>query len=101
LRQARRFAAEADPSRLLADLLSEAVELVGGSAGIVTRWDEDRRLLVAIGASDALLEAQHFQLGEGASGRAAERRAPVVLRREDMADPDPALVEANLESAIA
>src|SRR5207249_3791236 len=92
LRQARRFAAEADPSRLLEDLLSEAVELVGGSAGIVTRWDEDQRLLVAIGASDVLLEAQRLQLGEGASGRAAQSRAPVLLRRADDGDRDPVLV---------
>src|SRR5207248_2965598 len=51
LRQARRFAAEPDPARLLDNLLSEAIELVGGTAGIVTRWDEEDEALIAVGAS--------------------------------------------------
>jgi CheY-like chemotaxis protein len=101
LRLARRFAAETDAGRLLENLLSEAIDLVGGSDGIVTRWDDENRVLVTAGASTPALEGQKLRLGEGASGRAAEQRAPVVLRRDDARTPDPILVEADLESAIA
>jgi CheY-like chemotaxis protein len=102
LRQARRFAAETDPARLLDDLLREAIALVGGSAGIVTRWDDDDdRALVAVGASPRALEAQRVRLGEGASGRAAQERLPVLVWRTEGANPEPALADARLESAIA
>src|SRR5438445_6792400 len=88
LRQARRFAAETDPRRLLDDLLREAIALVGGSAGIVTRWDDEDKALVAVGAGTRALEAQRLRLGEGASGRAAQQRAPVLVRRTAGAEPD-------------
>jgi CheY-like chemotaxis protein len=101
LRQARRSAAEANPTRLLNDLLREAIALIGGSAGIVTRWDDDSRALVAVGASTPGLEAQQLRLGEGASGRAAQQRKTVLLRRLVDGYPDPVLVDARLESAIA
>jgi CheY-like chemotaxis protein len=101
LQQARRFAAEADPTRLLENLLAEAVNLVGGSAGIVTRWDDENQVLAAVGANTPELERQRLRLGEGASGRAAVQRAPVRLRRNDGSTPDPVLIEAQLESAIA
>jgi CheY-like chemotaxis protein len=101
LRLARRFAAETDAGRLLENLLSEAIDLVGGSAGIVTRWDDENHILSAVGASTPVLEGQQLRLGEGASGRAAEQRAPVLLRRGDDSTPDPVLVAADLESTIA
>jgi CheY-like chemotaxis protein len=101
LRLARRFAAETDAGRLLENLLSEAIDLVGGSAGIVTRWDDETQILSAVGASTPVLEGQQLRLGEGASGRAAEQRAPVLLRRGDDSTPDPVLVAADLASAIA
>jgi GAF domain-containing protein len=101
LRLARRFAAETDPCRLLDDLLREAIDLVGGSAGIVTQWDDDNQVLVAVGASTPALEQQRFQLGEGASGRAAQQRTPIFLHRSDDCERDPAHVEAQLESAVA
>jgi CheY-like chemotaxis protein len=101
LRQARRSAAEANPTRLLDDLLREAIALVGGSAGIVTRWDEDIQALVAVGASTPALEAQQLRLGEGASGRAAELRTTVLLGRLEHGQADPVLVDAALEAAIA
>src|SRR5712691_1330097 len=81
LRLARRFAAEADPERLLEDLLTDAIDLVGGSAGMVTRWDDENEVLSAVGASTPVLEGLQLRLGEGASGRAALQRAPVLLRR--------------------
>ena len=41
----RRFAAEADPTCLGEELLHEAIELVRGSEGVVTRWDDDPTLI--------------------------------------------------------
>jgi CheY-like chemotaxis protein len=101
LRQARRFAAETNPRRLMDDLLREAIQLVGGSAGIVTRWDDENQVLIALDASTPDLEKLPLNLGEGASGRAAQQRRPVLVRRADGGEPDPALVQAHLESAIA
>jgi CheY-like chemotaxis protein len=101
LRQARRMAAETDPARLLNDLLHEAIELVGGSAGSVTRWDDAGAALVTVGASEPALEAQRLRLGEGASGRAAQQRSPVLWHRVEDVEPDPVLANAQLESAIA
>src|SRR5260221_8198325 len=49
LRLARRFAPEADPHRLLANLLSEAIDLVGGAAGLVTRSGGQGPPLSALG----------------------------------------------------
>jgi GAF domain-containing protein len=40
-------------------------------------------------------------MGEGASGRAAQQRTPVLLHRLDDGTPDPVLIGAQLESAIA
>jgi CheY-like chemotaxis protein len=116
LRLARRFAAETDPDQLLHDLLSEAIDMVGGSAGVVTRWDAESRLLVPVGAIPRSLQEQRWRLGEGASGRAAEQRRPVFLRRNagdgdafepgDEAQVDleiavPLLHEARLVGALA
>jgi putative methionine-R-sulfoxide reductase with GAF domain len=56
---------------------------------------------VAVGASTPALEAQRLQLGEGASGRAAQQRSPVFLRRTPDVEPDPTLDNAQLQSAIA
>jgi CheY-like chemotaxis protein len=99
LRQARRFAAETDAQRLLDDLLREAVELVGGTAGIVTRWDEERRVLLPVGGSVG--GPSQLRLGEGASGRAAEQRAPVLVQGLDRTDAEPVLARADLRGAIA
>src|SRR5216683_787553 len=100
LRLARRFAAETEPGRLLENLLSEAIEIVGGSAGMVTRWDDEDQVLSAVGASTPALEGQKLRLGEGASGRAAERRAPVPLRRGEDSTADRVLVAADFETAV-
>ena len=101
LRLARRFAAETDAGHLLDELLREAIKLVAGSAGVVTRWDEKRHVLMAAGASEPALEEQRLRLGEGASGRAAQQRAPVLLQRDERGRLDPVLEHAELESAIA
>jgi CheY-like chemotaxis protein len=101
LNQARRAAAETDPARLLDDLMVEAIALVGGSAGVVTRWDDDKAELVAVGASTLALESTRLRLGEGVSGRVAQQLLPVLLRRGADAETDPSLARAELESAIA
>jgi len=101
LRMTRRFAAEANPARLVNELLQEAIELVGGSAGLVTRWDEEQQVLVPVGATTPALETVQLRLGEGASGRAAEARAPVVLNGAAEGNSDPMLAQAGLDSAVA
>jgi CheY-like chemotaxis protein len=101
LRLARRFAAETDPRRLLDDLLSEGIELLEGSAGIVTRWDDEDETLVVVGASPNSLAHCRLRLGEGASGRAARQHAPVLRSRTDRGEPDQLLALAGLESVIA
>ena len=77
LRVARGFAAEADPSQLLSELIVEAVALVGGSGGVVFRWDEAQALLVPVAHTDGAPDARPLGLGENSAGMAAERRAPV------------------------
>jgi CheY-like chemotaxis protein len=56
LRMTRRFAAEADPMRLVDELLHEAIALVGGSSGVVTRWDEERHCLETVAATAPMLD---------------------------------------------
>jgi CheY-like chemotaxis protein len=56
LRMTRRFAAEAEPARLVDELLHEAIALVGGSAGVVTRWDPERGQLVPVAATAPRLD---------------------------------------------
>ncbi|MBV9327881.1 MAG: response regulator [Chloroflexi bacterium] len=100
LRMARQFAAEADPARLVDELLQEAIELVEGAAGVVTRWDTERRMLVLVASTAPVLGALELRLGEGASGRAAQTRAPVLLNgAEDRLDP--VLRRAHMRSAVA
>jgi CheY-like chemotaxis protein len=101
LRQASRFAAETDPERLLHDLLREAIDLVGGTAGVVTRWDEQQQVLLPVGVSTDDIEPARLRLGEGASGRAAKERGPVVIQAATDSIPDPALDRVGLQSAVA
>jgi CheY-like chemotaxis protein len=67
LRMTRRFAAEADPMRLVDELLHEAIKLVGGSAGVVTRWDEEHRGLETVAASAPLLDPLLVQTDLGSA----------------------------------
>lgn len=105
LRLTRRFAAETDPEHLLDDLLREAINLLQATAGVVTRWDESQNLLLPVGASSPALRKLRIGLGEGASGRAAETRETVFVRRAGdgavTRAVDPVLEKADLESAIA
>jgi CheY-like chemotaxis protein len=101
LRMTRRFAAEADPIRLVDELMHEAIDLAGGSAGLVTRWDDEYHRLVPVAATTEGLGSMRVRLGQGASGRAAQTRAPVLLNRLDDAEGDPVLTQAELNWAVA
>ena len=79
LRQARRIAAEDDPQRLLQDLLDEAVRLIGGSSGFVTRWDESRAILIPVTATGVVAGEVALLPGEGATGQAADQRRAIVV----------------------
>jgi PAS domain S-box-containing protein len=80
LRVARCFAEEGGPEPLMRTLLAEAVELTGGSSGLVARWDETRQVLSPVWSTLALRgEPVELRLGQGAGGQAAARREPVVV----------------------
>lgn len=90
LRVARRFAAEGDPDSLLKNVIEEAVALVDGEIGAVYRWDDLHICLMPVATSiietpvasaasfGGRLGESNVRLGEGAVGRAAELRTPVV-----------------------
>ena len=80
LRVARRCAAAGDAERLLTELLTEAVVLLGGTAGVVSRWDEQRTELVPLRSTiPAASDPSAVEVGRRLSSRAAEERTPVVL----------------------
>jgi GAF domain-containing protein len=91
-------AAEGDPQRLLQDLLEEAVTLVSGTAGFVTRWDETRGILIpVVPLSEAALLP-----GDGATGQAAlQRRAVLVNQTECTLDEREALGASGACAAAA
>jgi hypothetical protein len=64
-------------------LLHDAVDLVGGSVGVVTRWDADAQLLEPVGTLPPDLAERRWRLGEGAIGRTARERQPILLNRGD------------------
>jgi len=86
---------------LLHQLLDDAIELVGGSAGVVTRWDAEQQRLLTVSSVPTSLEDSCWRLGEGASGRAAQLRKTVFLRRDEDGSVEPLLQQANLELAVA
>jgi diguanylate cyclase (GGDEF)-like protein/PAS domain S-box-containing protein len=80
LRLARRLASESDVEQVLTDLLDEAVAVLGCPDGTLTRWDAARGVLVPV--RNTVPTANEYTVikpGEGVSGRAIERRAPVML----------------------
>jgi len=52
LRVVRDFAAEGDPSRLVATIAGEAVRLLGGEEVMVTRWDPAQRTLAPFAGAE-------------------------------------------------
>src|SRR6266567_1672922 len=103
LRLARQSAAESDPDKVLRLLLTEAQQLLLATGGAVGLWDADRQLLVEyVSTLPGDYPPAILKLGQGASGRAAERSAPVIvndyLRFEDaVAGPS----AANVKAAVA
>jgi diguanylate cyclase (GGDEF)-like protein/PAS domain S-box-containing protein len=80
LRLARRFASESDPEQVLTDLLDEAVAVLGGHNGTLSRWDTVRNVLVPVrNTVPTAHEYTVIEVGAGVSGRAVEHRAPVLL----------------------
>ena len=82
LRVARQSAAAGDAERLLTELLSEAVVLLGGTAGVVSRWDPVRGAQVPIrstlpGALAAARDPMAIEVGR-LSSQAAAQRSPVI-----------------------
>jgi PAS domain S-box-containing protein len=103
LRVARCFALETGPERLMRALLAEAVELTGGSFGLVARWDETRQVLSPVWNTLPMPgEPAELRLGQGAGGQAAERREPVILNdyQESAVAVSPAL-QAGLRAVVA
>ena len=83
LRVARRCAAAGDGERLLTELLAEAVVLLEGSAGVVSRcdaaWDALRPLRSTIPAAT---DPADVAVGQRLSSRAAAARTPVIFNDE-------------------
>src|SRR5919199_2950759 len=103
LRVARCFALETGPERLMRALLVEAVELTGGSFGLVARWDEARQVLDPVWNTLPMSQAPvALRLGEGAGGVAAQRRKAVIINAyADAALAVPAARQAGLRAVIA
>ena len=84
LRLAGRVAAEDDAERLVRQLVSESVVLVGGAAGMLSRWDRDQRALIPVGSTiptdsrDTCVALSH-----AASLQAAERRSSIILSEDE------------------
>jgi diguanylate cyclase (GGDEF)-like protein/PAS domain S-box-containing protein len=80
LRLARQFASESDPEQVLTDLLDEAVAVLGGHNGTLSRWDTIKSVLVPVrNTVPTANEYTVIEVGRGVSGRAIEKRAPVIL----------------------
>jgi non-specific serine/threonine protein kinase len=98
---ARRLAAESDADRMLSDLLAEATALLGGTGGLVSRWDPFQRVLVPVRSTvptepnDAAVTVL-----SAASTRAILERS-IVVATEAAAMAAPLIHENELLGAIA
>lgn len=108
LRLAGRVAAEDDAERLVRQLLSESVALVGGAAGTLSRWDRDQRALIPVGSTiPTHPDDTWVALSHAASVQAAERRSPIILSDDERERSDldgiaaPLLHDARLLGAIS
>ncbi|MBV8713675.1 MAG: EAL domain-containing protein [Chloroflexi bacterium] len=76
LQLTHRMVAESDAEHVLTELLAEAISVLGGQDGLITRWDPDRGGLVAVRNTmpvdaDAIL----IEAGSGVSGSAVQHRS--------------------------
>jgi diguanylate cyclase (GGDEF)-like protein/PAS domain S-box-containing protein len=102
LRLAQRMAAQADPEQVLTELLSEAVAVVGGQDGLLTRWDAQREVLVSV-RNSMPLDGRHvaIEIGHGVSGRAIASGAAVWLNDYQVACPDSPAAHLGVQAAVA
>ena len=104
LRLARRVGSESDPKAVMGALLAEARRLNGATAGFVGRWDAEHQVIAELVdslASDAHLP-RTMAPGEGAAGRAALQRAPIILNDYQRQENVPAdLLTAGIHAALA
>ncbi|MBI4572142.1 MAG: GAF domain-containing protein [candidate division NC10 bacterium] len=72
---------ELDLSTLLDLITQRALELVEGTSGVVSLWDEQAQCLVpkAWRGHDASFEAVRYRLGEGVGGTVAQRRQGLIV----------------------
>jgi predicted ATPase/DNA-binding NarL/FixJ family response regulator len=83
LRVARRCAAAGDGERLLTELLAEAVVLLEGSAGVVSRCDAACDALRPLRSTiPAATDPADVAVGQRLSSRAAAARTPVIFNDE-------------------
>jgi hypothetical protein len=79
LEATRRLAARGGPRELAAELLDAAVQMLGGTGGLVSRFDQAHgRLLPAYQQPDTG-KPLPLAAKKGASSQAVQRRAPVIL----------------------
>jgi len=77
----RDLSAELDLGKLLQTVLDRAIALLGASGGELAIYDEAHRELVIVANhhGDQELAGKRLALGEGAMGRVAETREPLVI----------------------
>ena len=98
---ARRLAAESDADRMLSDLLAEATALLGGTGGIVSRWDASQRVLVPVRST---IPSQSNNMATSALSSASTRAIvdrSIVVGTEPAAMAAPLIHEDQLLGAIA
>ncbi|MBI3968529.1 MAG: GAF domain-containing protein [Chloroflexi bacterium] len=102
LRAARRLTAESNPTRVLHDVLAEAVAVVEADAGAVYQWDEVRSALIPADrthplSGDTILIALDFDVAT----RAATERRPIVRNGPALEADSSTRSEPPIHSALA
>jgi len=87
----------------MAVLLEEARRATGCRSGFVGRWHEEQQLLVEfIGLRDTTGVPRTLGLGEGAGGRAAQQRVPVIVNNyQALVQGAPRLAQGGAQAAVA
>ena len=104
LRLARRVGTESDPKAVMSALLEEARRLNGATDGFVGRWDDEHQVITEL--HDSLADEGHvarqMALGEGATGRVALQRAPIILNDYQHLENVPSdVLIAGIQAALA
>ncbi|TME94205.1 MAG: EAL domain-containing protein [Chloroflexi bacterium] len=103
LRLARRFASESDAEQVLTDLLDEAIAVLGGDDGTLSRWDSVQCALVPVrNRVPTAAEFSSIAVGIGVNGQAIERRAPAILNDyQQQIGTETAAGRAGVRAAVA